>query len=250
MIVKGAAMSREPAGLLEQLETSFRLHTTGPSPLSIHGRTIGHGLPDRPIGYDELRRWLLDAATTQPARDAALRVLIARARAERGAALIGLVGILQPGLRVALAPLLRAYPRQAADLEAETLTGLLTAISTIPLTQTGLANRLIRRAIRAGQRLLGRLTAHHAQETPVGLPAGTPTPQSHPELVLQDAVAAKVISTRDAELIAATRLNGVTVRELAARWEVGDAALGKRRQRAEARLRAWLTQSRMSENRG
>jgi hypothetical protein len=55
-------------------------------------------------------------------------------------------------------------------------------------------------------------------------------------------VAGGVVSPVDAELIAATRIQEVRLRELAGRWGVGYEALGKRRQRAEAALAGWLVE--------
>jgi hypothetical protein len=145
---------RPPIGsLLEQLETSFRLLTTGPRPLAVDGGRIDHDLPTRLVPLDELRRMLQDPATLGATRDTALRVLLGDARARRGAALIGLVGILLPGLRRSAWPLLGAYPARAADLEAEILTGLVGGIASIPLGSPRIAERLTCTAVRAGYRL-------------------------------------------------------------------------------------------------
>ncbi len=63
----------------DRVETSFRLLTTGPRPLALDGRQVGHGLPARPIPLDELRARLLHPSTSFAARDAAMAVLLARA---------------------------------------------------------------------------------------------------------------------------------------------------------------------------
>jgi hypothetical protein len=58
--------------------------------------------------------------------------------------------------------------------------------------------------------------------------------------LLEDAVADGVLDGEDAELIARTRLDGHRLGDLAGARGVSYAALLKRRQRAESRLRAWL----------
>lgn len=154
--------------LLDRLEASFLLLTRGPRPLSLDGRGVGCGLPARPIPLDELRRLLAAPATPQRARDATLRVLVRRARTLRGAALIGLVGVLLPDLRGAVMPLVRAYPDHAADLEAEILTGLLAAVDTVCLASRDVADRLNCLAAQAGYRLLAWLQVTHTLEGAAG----------------------------------------------------------------------------------
>src|SRR6266540_3503854 len=92
-------MPRPEALPFDQVDTVFRLLTTGPQPLSLDGRQVGYGLPTRQIPLDELRARLLHPSTSFAARDAAMAVLLAQAKAEGGAAVVGLVGVLLPGLR-------------------------------------------------------------------------------------------------------------------------------------------------------
>jgi hypothetical protein len=53
-----------------------------------------------------------------------------------------------------------------------------------------------------------------------------------------------VLSRADAELIAATRVEEIPLRQLAGRWDTGYEALRKRRYRAEAALARWLVAER------
>ncbi len=233
----------------DSVEISFRLLVTGPRPLSLDGRRVGHGLPARPIPLDELRSRLLHPSTSFAARDAALAVLLARAKAEGGAATVGLVGVLLPGLRHAASPLVRACPGKRADLEAEMLAGLLEAIRTLPADEDRVAGRLMRWALFAGRRLLERMAVQQRREVPVWTSAEPPRPASHPDLLLLEAVADGVLTAAEAELVGETRLGGVPLAVLAARWGVGYEAVKKRRQRAEARLVRWL-RAHMSPNGG
>src|SRR6266540_5065368 len=242
-------MPRPPRLPFDTLDAAFRLLTSGPQPLSLDGRQIGHGLPARPIPLDELRARLLHPSTTFAARDAAMAVLLERAQREGGAATVGLVGVLLPGLRHAASPMIRAWPRKRADLEAEMLAGLMEAIRVLPADEDRVAGRLLRWALFAGRRLLERLGVQGCREVAVWTSAEPPRPASHPDLVLAEAVAQGVVTAAEAELIGETRIGGVSLGELAGRWGISYQAAKKRRQRAEARLVPWL-RARLSPNGG
>jgi hypothetical protein len=110
------------------LDRSFRLLVCEPAPLALDGRMVGHGLPARPIPLDVLRGLLLHPSVGFDARDAALTWLVQRAQADGGGWLVGLAGVLLPGIGRRVYPLCRAFPRLAPDLEAEALAGLLQAV--------------------------------------------------------------------------------------------------------------------------
>jgi hypothetical protein len=226
---------------LEVLDLSFRLLVCEPAPLALDGRAVGHGLPARMIPLDVLRSLLLHPSMGFDARDAALTWLIQRAQAEGGAWLVGLVGVLLPGIGRRVYPLCRAFPRLAHDLEAEALAGLVQAVHGWRLGQDRVATRLVWAAARGAHRLLRRETAVGDREASVGLQLEPPPrPPAHSDLLLAQAVRAGVLSRVDAELIAATRVEDVPLRQLAGRWGVGYEALRKRRYRAETALARWL----------
>jgi len=242
---------RVPAGLASaggerspfaMVERAFALLSCDPHPLAVHGREIGEGLPDRPVGLGELRSRLLHPACRYATRDAALNLLLSRAQSDGGAWTVGLAGMLLPGLRRAASPLARACPGKAADIEAEMLTGLIAAIATMPADRAKPAARLTWRARRAAEHLVraelgeqGRPGAHPVSSEP-------PRPFGHPDLVLLDAVAAGVISAEDAELIGATRLGEMSLADAALVWGCSYTAVGLRRWRAETVLTPWLTE--------
>jgi hypothetical protein len=235
---------RSSAGNLRPFETldrSFRLLACEPAPLVLDGAVVGHGLPVRLIPLGELRRLLLDASVGFDARDAALTWLVGRAQTDGQEWLVGLAGVLLPGIGRRVYPLCRAFPRLAHDLEAEALAGLVEAVRGWPCGQDRVATRLVWAAARAAHRLLRRELAVAEREAQVGLTVEAPArPAVHGELALEQAVAAGVVSQLDAELIAATRIEELPLRALASRWEVGYEALRKRRYRAEASLAVWL----------
>src|SRR5512132_494772 len=90
-------MCHPPLSPLETVETTFRLLATGPQPLAMNGHTIG--LRRDSIGLWDLRGLLFHPATDVGVQRAALVELVGRARSHRGAWMIGLVGVLLPGLR-------------------------------------------------------------------------------------------------------------------------------------------------------
>jgi hypothetical protein len=222
------------------LDRSFRLLVGEPAPLALDGVAVD-GLPDRPIPLDELRSLLLHPSVGFDTRDTALTWLVGRAQTEGGAWLVGLAGVLLPGIGRRVYPLCRAFPRLAHDLEAEALAGLLQAVRAWRCGEDRVATRLVWAAARAAHRLLGREAAVGEREVSVGLDLEPPARlATHGELVLDQAVRAGVLSQLDAELIAATRVEEVPLRLLAGRWGAGYEALRKRRQRAEAALVGWL----------
>jgi hypothetical protein len=154
---------------------------------------------------------------------------------------VGLAGVLLPGIGRRVYPLCRAFPRLAHDLEAEALAALLQAVQAWRLGQDRVATRLVWAAARGAHRLLRRETAVGNREASVGLQLEPPArPPVHGDLLLAQAVRAGVLARVDAELIAATRVEEVPLRQLAGRWGVEYEALRKRRYRAEAVLARWL----------
>ena len=82
--------------------------------------------------------------------------LVARSRAQGGAWTVGLAGVLLPGLRRAVWPLVQACPGKAADIEAETLAAFLAAVARCEPGRARLASRLCWLARIGADRLLRR----------------------------------------------------------------------------------------------
>ena len=221
------------------LERAFALLTAGPHPLALDG-TVIDGLPNRPVPIGELRARLLHPSARYATRDAALTVLIARARAEGGAWTVGLAGVLLPGLRRAVAPLATACPGKQADLEAEMLAGLLTALDQIPPDRVRPAGWLTGRAFDAAKQLLRRELAERARPGHSPVSAEPRQPYAHPDFVLTRAVRQGVLCADDAELIGQTRLGDIALSDAAAELGVSYIAARQRRLRAETALVAWI----------
>ena len=105
----------------DTLEVCFRLLTSGPAPLALDGRQIGHGAPARQIPLDELQSLLHDPAATDDLKEAALQELGRLAARRRGSWTIGLAGILLPGLRAIARTAPRDDHRVGNDAEADLL---------------------------------------------------------------------------------------------------------------------------------
>ncbi len=230
----------------EVLEKSFELLVAGPEPLSLDGRAL-RGLPSRPIPLDELRGRLLHPSISYRTRDLALVMLLRRAKREGGAWTVGLAGVVLPGFRRAAVPLGKAMPGRVLDLEAEMLAALVETIGTVPARADRLAARLVWPSVRAGHRFVARERGWREWEAPhASLEAPLRVPQ-HPDLVLEAAVAAGVVTPREAELVGESRVGEVPLRVLARRWGVPYDALRKRRSRAEPALVAWLLSRHLSQ---
>jgi hypothetical protein len=241
-------MSRcaESLSPLDSADAAFRLLTSGPRPLSVEGRAIGDSLPDRRIPLDELKRLLLSQSTGTATRDAAWVVLVTRARRDGPSWVIGAVGVAMPGLRRAAGRLTCGYRGDPADIDAEVLTGFLTALRSIDVSRPTIAGRLRWSAYRAGAAFR---QADNAQSGSNELPlweTGPQQPWNHPDFVLADAVARDVVTVAEAELIGTTRLDCVPLTTAALDLNVPYDAARMRRSRAEARVAQAIRDGRLS----
>jgi len=224
----------------DALEASFRLLCQGPAPLAVHGRDVGAPLPARPIPLAELGPMLLHPAIPYDARDRAVRLVLRRAQGEGGAWVVGLAGLLLPGLRAALGPLARAHPDHTEDLEADALAELVAIAAEYDPDTDRVASRLLRRAATRAQRRLASEQAAAGRRAPTQGAVEPPAPWGHPEFVLGRAVASGVLTARDAGLIADTRLGGEPLAAWARRAGENYDAVNQRRYRAEQRVANWI----------
>jgi DNA-directed RNA polymerase specialized sigma24 family protein len=224
----------------DTLEKTFDLLVTGPNPLALDGTWLD-GLPDRAIPLGELKAMLLHPSMAFAARDAVVDELVARSRAKGGAWTVGLAGVLLPGLRRAVWPLVQSCPGKAADIEAETLAAFLAAVARCEPGRARLASRLCWLARIGADRLMRAEVAERARPGTDPVSAAPPRPWGHPDLVLGRAVWAGVIGASDAELIGATRIGDVELAEVAKALGISYKACHQRRRRAESALVEWLT---------
>jgi DNA-directed RNA polymerase specialized sigma24 family protein len=185
---------------------------------------------------------LLHPATPFEARDRAMRVLVRRAQHQGGDWTVGLVGVLLPGLRAALAPMVRAYPAAAEDLEAEALVGLMEVLAAFEPTTERVASRLLWRAAQRARRRLAREQAEAGQFEVDAVVHDPEESTAHPEFVLGRAVVAEALTADEARLIGDTRLGGVSVAAWAKAEGERDGTVRMRRMRAERKLVEWISE--------
>jgi hypothetical protein len=224
---------------LDAARSAFEWLVTGPHPVSVDGRLF-RGLPARRVPLNELRDRLLLRRCPQTLRDAVWAHLVLRARAENGAWTVGAVGVALPALTSIAATLSARFAGDPSDIHAAVLAGFVAELGEIDLRRPRIMLRLRWAAYRAGH-----ATVREALDTPA--PSGhgfrstmPPPPWGHPDFVLARAVAEHAITASEAELIGATRLEGVSLADAAAERNLSYQAAKKARQRAERRLVAYL----------
>jgi hypothetical protein len=219
--------------------TAFELLTTDPSPLALDTRGCP-GLPDRPVPLDELRSRLLAASCPTETRDVVWRRLVTRSRTDGAAWTVACVGLALPALLRMAADMSERFAGDPSDVHAEILTAFLAALGSLDLDRPGVMTRLRWAAYRGGHAALREVLA---APMPSGDGYGStepPAPAGHPDLVLARAVAEEVITTVEADLIGATRLEHRRMRDWASEHDLGYEAAKKIRQRGERRLVTWL----------
>ncbi|MDQ1439254.1 MAG: hypothetical protein QOK43_2883 [Acidimicrobiaceae bacterium] len=223
----------------DALESSFRLLCEPPTNIAINGAEVGWPLPPRLVPLDELRGRLLHPATPFEVRDRVMLVLARKAKSSGGCWTVALAGLLLPGLRASIGPLTRLHPREAADIEAETLAELMRVLAAFDHDDR-VAARLVWRAARHTRERTARELTQAAKREPTPLPAAPHRPWGHPDFVLAEAVAAGVITAAEAELIGDTRIDGRSLCAWAKANGIPDGAARMRRMRAERRLVEWI----------
>lgn len=225
---------------LDTARSAFTWLVTGPDPVSVEGRLFP-GLPNRPVPLHELRERLLRRRCGQATRDAVWAHLVLRSRTDEATWTLGCVGVALPALTTIAATLTARLAGDPSDIHAAVLTGFVTELQRVDLRKPRVMLRLRWAAYRAGHAAL-----REALDAPV--PAGTrcrctePAPASgHPDFVLARAVAEKVITADEAELIGSTRLEDHSLATAAAQRGLSYAAAAQARRRAEHRLAAYLS---------
>jgi hypothetical protein len=237
--IPGSSFGRD-AMPLDAARAAFDWLLTGADPVSIDGRLFP-GLPARQVPLGEVRDRLLHRRCPQELRDAVWAHLVLRSRTEGGTWTVGCVGVALPALTTVAARLSARFAGDRADIHAAVLTGFLTELARANLRKPRIMLRLRWAAYRAGHAYV-----REALDAPVpagiGFTSAAPRPPwGHPDFVLARAVAESVITASEAELIGATRLEGVALAEMAAARSLSYDVVQKIRRRAEYRLRTYLT---------
>jgi DNA-directed RNA polymerase specialized sigma24 family protein len=196
------------------------------------------------VAMDEVRRWVRHPATTNRVKNAVWALVVERAHREGAAWTIACVALALPYLVRTATELAAAHGAARHELDAEILTGLLTALARLDPAAQPLWPRLQIAARRAGVDWLRRQTGARPGLREADFDSTPPPPTAgHTDLVLAAAVGAGVISAGEARLILETRLERLPTTTVADRLGITVAALLKRRRRAELRLAAALRET-------
>jgi hypothetical protein len=112
----------------------------------LNGRTVG--LRTDAISLWDLRSLLFHPATGVDVQRAALAELVGRARRRRGAWMIGLVGVLLPGLHQQVACLAEGDPEDLASSAGMVLVNLLERLDDPDMSNEAAAESLLRAVVR------------------------------------------------------------------------------------------------------
>jgi hypothetical protein len=234
-----ARLARSPLSIADEV---FRSLTTPPDPLALDAAELGLGPAGSLVALDQLRDLLRSPATSIEVKNRAWQVLIERAQQHGQGWTVAAVGVALPRLVRLGAELAEGNQLSRPDLDAEILTGFLTALVGADTDNSRRFPVLLRAAREAGLAWLRHIRASDTPLCDLEDHASTPPPPqwSHPDLVLADAVVAGVITSAEAQLIGATRLERQPLRHLAVQMGVAAKTLWMRRDRAERRLVAAL----------
>jgi DNA-directed RNA polymerase specialized sigma24 family protein len=230
-----------PTSPLAAADTAFAALTCEPAPLTLDLDKLDAGaeLPGGVIALAVLRDWLLAHPRAHAARDAVWRELIRRARLDGPAWVIAAVGMAMPALRRYAGQLATGYLGDAADIDAEILTGFLSALrDRVDLDRDAPHAALCRSAWRAGYRLRRQASEY----TPVDNlehvtgPRTPEVPYGHPDLLVRRAVALGLLDAGDEQAYIDVRLGRRAIEPIAARLGVTVDALRMRLGRIDDRI--------------
>lgn len=226
--------------VLAAAEAEFLRELSDTCQLALAGDLLGSEWSGIALSATAVRQLLLEPGRVAD-KDAVWRYLVARAREAGGAWTLAAVGMAAPMLkRTAAIAAERFGVMRKDDVAAEVLTGFLEHLAVMDLERPGICVRLRwatwRSVVKAG-------CAEAAAPVPNDRATSMPPqlPLSHPDVVLARAELAEVITSAESDLIGMTRLDEVSLAEAAECLGITANAAKIRRQKAEARLVAFLT---------
>ena len=234
------AMKTLSTTVLEIAETTFAELFSDTEHLALDGSRFGAPFAPGPLTLTEVRRVLLDAGTSLDVRDEVWRHVIGSSRQSGGLWTLAAAGMAAPMLKRIARVFADRYEGHGRDLASEILTGFLDHLATMELARQGVAGRLRWACHRAAEKACAE-----AAEQPILRSEAGPMPPSaqvaHPDVVLARAARAGVITDAESDLIGMTRLEDVSLAEAATCLGITPNAAKIRRQKAEARLVAFVT---------
>lgn len=235
-----------PDSPLDAVDTAFADLTCDPDPMSLDldplaGQLGGDtGLPGGVIALPALRQWLLEHPRAYRVRDVVWRELIRRARLDGPAWVIAAVALAMPALRRYAGRLHTGWAGDAHDLDAEILTGFLTALrDRVDLTRPAPYAALCMAAWRAGHELRQRDGAEAVPVEELDHVTGPRTPKrpyGHPDLLVRRAVELGIVDECDEQPYIDLRLGHRAIEPIAARLGLEVDTLRRRVARIDVRI--------------
>ncbi|MGN9805605.1 hypothetical protein [Micromonospora sp. L32] len=230
-----------PDSPLDAVDAAFAALTTGPDPMTLDLDTLGPdtGLPGGVMTLPALRDWLLRHPRAYTARDAVWRELVRRARLDGPSWVIAAVAMAMPALRRHAGRLHAGWSGDAADLDAEILTGFLTALrDRVDLAKPAPHAALCMAGWRAGHELLRRtgtaVPVEHVEH--LNGPRIPHVPYGHPDLLVRRAARLGLLEHTDLDPYIDLRLGQRAIEPIAARLGITVDALRKRMNGIDERL--------------
>jgi hypothetical protein len=221
--------------VFDAAEAAFAALASDPGPLRV--RT--------PLGLltpTLARAVLLSPATDAQTVDAVWRTLVGRSRGEGGAWLLLAAGCALPKLRSIAWHACRTPAADRDEIAQELLAAFTHALlHTAPVPETDVLGELLRPARAAAHRLADQGRQIARTRAPLAGPMAPAPPNGHPDFVLADLVHTGVITTEEASLIGLHRLEGVSLRRIAAESGTYPMQLSRRLRDAESRVITALT---------
>jgi hypothetical protein len=246
-----------PDSPLDAVDAAFAKLTCDPEPLSLDldelSEPLGDdsGLPGGVIALPALRRWLLAHPRAYTVRDVVWRELIRRARLDGPEWVVAATAMAMPALRRYAGQLRTGWAGDAYDLDAEILTGFLTALrDRVDLVRPAPYAALCKAAWRAGHELRRR---HGAEAIPVEDlehvtgPRTPKRPYGHPDLLVRRAVQLGIVDACDEQPYIDLRLGRRAVEPIAARLGIATDTLRRRVERIDERIADALAEGMLTE---
>jgi len=220
-------------------ECAFERLASGPDSLILDGAQLGEPFSAESLTLDAVRKIVLKRSNQIGPRDRVWAELVRNARTYGGDWTIAAVGMALPALKWLGGAYANRYDGHPADLDGEILTGFLEHLAEIDIDRPGIMTRLRYAALRAARRAVDQEIGY-MRSVAVAEAMEPHLPWGHEDLVLAKAQQEGIITAADVDLIGMTRLEDVDLAEAAEMLGVTRNAVKIRRQRAEARLVAWL----------
>lgn len=229
------------ATVLELAEAEFLRTFADAAECTLPGELLGADHSGLALPLVQVRSLLLERGVVED-KDSVWRHLVLQARELGGSWTVATIGMAIPMLkRTAAVAASRFTTARQDDLAAEILTAFLGHLAVMDLDRPGICLRLRWATWRAVVKAAGREGELPAARIEPGTSMPPSPPCSHPDLVLARAERAGVITAAEADLVGMTRLDEVSLAEAAQCLGITPNAAKIRRQKAESRLVAFLT---------